>query len=101
MCRKIITDSIGSHVRCFIWKHNVDRTLKSSCLLSVRYQHYGKPPGFLSTYISFNHQYNFAVLDCYIVSSFFALRLPPLNKEKAKWQRKKDLRDRISIQPLC
>ena len=93
MYRKIITDSIGSHVRCFIWKHNVDRTLKSSCLLSVRYQHYGKPPSFLSTYL---HQYNFAVLDCYIVSSFFAFRLPPLNKEKAKRQRKKDLRDRIS-----
>ena len=58
MYHKIITDSIGSHVRCFNWKHNVDRTLKSSCLLSVRYQHYGKPPSFLSTYL---HQYNFAV----------------------------------------
>ena len=74
MYHKRKTDSIRFHVRRFIWKYNVDRTLKSSCLLSVRYQHYGKPPSFLSTYL---HQYNFAVLDCYIVSSFFALRLPP------------------------
>ena len=66
-------DSIRFHVRCFIWKYNVDTTLKSSCPLSVRYQHYGKPPSFLSSYL---HQYNFAVLDYYIVSSFFALRLP-------------------------
>ena len=97
MYHKRKTDSIRFHTRRFIWKYDVDRTLKSSCLLSVRYHHYGKPPSFLSTYL---HQYNFAVLDCYIVSSFFALRLPPLNKEKAKRQRKKDLRDRISIQPL-
>ena len=98
MYHKRITDSFRFHVRCFIWKHNVDKTLKSSCLLSVRYQHYGKPPSFLSTYL---HQYNFAVLGCYIVSRFFALRLPPLNKEKAKRQRKKDLPDRISIKRLC
>ena len=73
MYHKRKTDSIRFHARRFIWKYDVDRTLKSSCLLSVRYQHYGKPPSFLSTYL---HQYNFAVLDCYIVSSFFALRLP-------------------------
>ena len=98
MYHKRKTDSIRFHIRRFIWKYDVDRTLKSSCLLSVRYQHYGKPPSFLSTYL---HQYNFAVLDCYIVSRFFALRLPPLNKEKAKRQRKKDLRDRISMKRLC
>ena len=87
MYHKRKSDSIRFHVRCFIWKYNVDRTLKSSCPLSVRYQHYGKPPNSLSTYL---HQCNFAVLDCYIVSSFFALRLPTFafaiilyNKEKA------------------
>ena len=104
MYHKRKTDSIRFHVRRFIWKYDVDRTLKSSCLLSVRYQHYGKPPSFLSTYL---HQYNFAVLDCSIVSSFFALLYQPspllllYDKEKAKRQRKKDLRDRISIKLLC
>ena len=83
MYHKRKTDSIRFHIRCSIWKYNVHRTLKSSCLLPVRYHHYGKPPSFLSTYL---HQYNFAVLDCYISPCVY--QPSPLkllyNKEKAK-----------------